>query len=142
MILDKALEGFVYDFSFYDDVQELMLISDIMITDYSSMVFDYACLKRPIFFYLYDEADYRKKRNHFYYEWKEEEMPGPCCHTTQEIINYIKDMDKMEETYRERYNAFYEKFCSLAGKSAERLARSMFVEMADMFAYEDSKSLQ
>lgn len=142
VILDKALEGFVYDVSFYDDVQELMLISDIMITDYSSMVFDYACLKRPIFFYLYDEDQYRSKLSHFYYELKEESLPGPCCHTTQEIINYIKDMDKMSADYRERYDAFFQQFCSLCGSSAERLARSMFSEMADIFAYEDAESLQ
>lgn len=140
MILDKALEGFVYDFSFYDDVQELMLVSDMMITDYSSMVFDYACLKRPIFFYFYDFEEYEQRRNHFYFDFsKLDALPGPYCKTTQEIIDYIRELSSMREEYQNQYDAFYQEYCSMAGHAAERLARKMLVEMHDLFAYEDEQ---
>jgi CDP-glycerol glycerophosphotransferase len=139
VILDKALEGFVYDVTPYDDLQELMLISDYLITDYSSIVFDYACLRRPIFFYLYDYEEYQKKRAHFYFALEEDALPGPYCKTTQEIINYLKDMENVQEEYRERYDAFYARFCTLAGQAGERLARRMFEEMADVFEYEDAQ---
>src|SRR5699024_9544165 len=47
-------KGFAYDYSDYDDINELYLVSDVLITDYSSVFFDYANLKRPILFYTYD----------------------------------------------------------------------------------------
>ncbi|MBO1910182.1 CDP-glycerol glycerophosphotransferase family protein, partial [Microvirga sp. 3-52] len=58
--------GFVYDFSSYDDIAELYLVSDVLITDYSSVFFDFANLKRPILFYTYDLENYRDKLRGFY----------------------------------------------------------------------------
>src|SRR5690606_1338388 len=46
-------EGFVYDLSFHEDIRELYLVADLLITDYSSVFFDYAILKRPMIFYVY-----------------------------------------------------------------------------------------
>src|SRR5699024_1230145 len=59
-------EGFAYDMSFYSDIGELYLISDLLITDYSSVFFDYANLKRPILFYTYDIDVYRDTLRGFY----------------------------------------------------------------------------
>lgn len=141
IILDKALEGFVYDFSFYDDVQELLLISDFMITDYSSMVFDYAYLKRPIFFYLYDLNLLESQKNHFYFDFETEQLPGPLCHTTQEIIDHIKNIDKVKEEYKQPYENFVNCFCNKKDdKSAERLCRTVFEEMSDLYEYMDEES--
>ena len=53
-----GLEGFVYNLSKYDDISEIYLISDICITDYSSVFFDYANLRRPILFFMYDYEQY------------------------------------------------------------------------------------
>lgn len=141
MILDKALEGFVYDFSFYDDVQELMLVSDMMITDYSSMIFDYACLKRPIYFYWYDREIFEKNLDQFYYSFEEASLPGPVCSTTQEIINYIKETDHGMEQFSEAREEFYQSYCSVNGHASETLARKCFQEMHDLFEYEDEKNL-
>ena len=137
VVLDKALEGFIYDFSFYDDMQELLLISDILITDYSSIVYDYACLRRPIFFYAYDYETYCKNKEHFYYTLEEGQTPGPLRYTTQEIINDIKDLPAVVEAYRDQYDAFCKRFCNYSYGSAERLARAAFTEMADIFEYMD-----
>ena len=59
-------EGFAFDYSSYDDIAELYLISDILITDYSSVFFDFANLKRPILFYPYDLEEYNSLDRGFY----------------------------------------------------------------------------
>ena len=138
VILDKALEGFIYDFSFYDDIQELLLISDILVTDYSSIIFDYACLNRPMLFYLYDYERYCKDKEHFYFAIEADTAPGPLCYTTQEVITHIKELPAMTEAYQQRYEAFHDRFCNYTYGSAERLARAAFTEMQDVFEYMDS----
>ena len=50
----SGYENFAIDVSNYNDVSELFLISDCLITDYSSVMFDYGILKRPQFFFAYD----------------------------------------------------------------------------------------
>lgn len=139
VMLDKALQGFVYDFSFYDDVQELLLLSDIMVTDYSSMVFDYACLNRPIYFYLYDLHEYRKDQNHFYFDFDSDDLPGPVCQTTQEIIDMVQEPYQWKNQYQSKLDRFRDLYCAKQGGSAERLARAMFAEMEDLFEYEDEE---
>ncbi len=53
---------FLYDFSKYEDIRDLYVISDVLVTDYSSVFFDYAVLERPMIFYTYDIDNYRDKR--------------------------------------------------------------------------------
>ena len=60
------LNDFAYDVSKYDDINELYIISDILVTDYSSVFFDYANLKRPILFYMYDLKEYQCEIRDFY----------------------------------------------------------------------------
>lgn len=67
-------KGFVYDFSQHVDINELYVISDMLITDYSSVFFDYANLKRPIIFYTYDIGSYRDKLRGFYFNLEEEAL--------------------------------------------------------------------
>ena len=71
--------GFVYNGSDYDDITELYMISDICMTDYSSVFFDYANLKRPILYYMYDLEKYRDVLRGFYLD-VEKELPGPILH--------------------------------------------------------------
>lgn len=101
-------EGFAYDFSNNCDIQELYLLSDILITDYSSTMFDFANLKRPIIFFAYDIDDYRDSLRGFYFDF-EGEAPGPIVKTTKEVIHVIKDLSWRED-YHEKEEAFYKKF--------------------------------
>src|SRR5699024_10710969 len=87
-----GLEGFVYDFSEYEDIRELYLISDVLITDYSSVFFDYVILKRPIYFYTYDLEEYRDTLRGFYLDF-EKEAPGPIVKTTEELLNHIEEIE-------------------------------------------------
>ena len=59
----EKYKGFVYNVSDIDDINELYIITDLLITDYSSVFFDFANLKRPMIFYMYDLAHYRDESN-------------------------------------------------------------------------------
>ena len=121
-----GLEGFAFNFSKYDDISELYLISDYLITDYSSVFFDYANLRRPMFFYMYDLEKYRDVLRGFYIDI-EEELPGPILLTTQELIDSIINIDKLLPQYQKKYDAFYEKFCSWEdGQASRKVANEVF----------------
>lgn len=121
-----GVEDFAYNLSKYDDISELYLISDILITDYSSVFFDYANLKRPMLFFTYDLEKYRDVLRGFYIDI-EEELPGPLLFTTEEIVDSIKNIDKVTAKYEEKYEVFYEKFCGLEeGNASEKVARAVF----------------
>jgi CDP-glycerol glycerophosphotransferase len=113
-------EGFVYDVSKYDDINELYVISDILITDYSSVFFDYANLKRPIMFYMYDFDEYKNNMRDFYIDI--DELPGPIAKTQNELIEAIKNVETYQKDYGEKYKAFYDKYDYLDdGNASQRL---------------------
>src|SRR5699024_7952503 len=67
------LSGFVYfvfDLSSHEDIRVLYLISYVLITNYSSVFFDYANLKRPMIFFVYDIEEYRDKLRGFYFDFE------------------------------------------------------------------------
>lgn len=82
---------YAVDVSDYNNIQELLLISDILITDYSSVMVEYAALSKPIIFYPYDLEYYVSKERGFYFDYKD--VPGPIAKDTQDIINIIKKND-------------------------------------------------
>lgn len=109
----------------YSDISELYLISDIIITDYSSVFFDYANLRRPMLFYTYDMDKYRDVLRGFYIDM-EKELPGPLLYTTEEVIDSILNIDKVTEKYASKYDEFYERFCSWEdGHGAEKCAQKL-----------------
>lgn len=121
-----GLEDFAYNLSKYDDITEIYLISDICITDYSSVFFDYANLRRPMLFYTYDIDKYRDVLRGFYIDM-EKELPGPLVYSTQEVIDQIKNITALTQKYAERYDEFYEKFCSIDdGQASKRAVEIVF----------------
>ena len=104
----EKYSGFVYNVSDIDDINELYVISDILITDYSSVFFDYANLKRPIIFYMYDLEHYRDKSNGFYFD-VEKELPGKIVKTEDDLIEEIKRVSNNFE-YDKKYQDFNNKF--------------------------------
>lgn len=122
----RDYKGFAVDVSRYDDIAELYLISDILITDYSSVFFDFANLRRPILFYTYDLDKYQNMLRGFYIDIHTE-VPGPLVFTTEEIIDKIKNIDKLNEEYKERYDEFYERFCSVDdGNASKRIVEKVW----------------
>jgi CDP-glycerol glycerophosphotransferase (TagB/SpsB family) len=100
--LDDRFAGFVYDYSGYKDVNDLLFIADCLITDYSSIIYEYALLNRPIIFYAYDLEHYSRDRG----LWNDYRsmMPGPVVRTTEELVQVIKqgafDLEAIREFSR------------------------------------------
>ena len=80
------------DVSDYISEQELMLISDMLITDYSSIMIEYGILNRPIIFFTYDLDNYLASERGFYYDFKST-VPGPIVYTTSQLISTIRNHD-------------------------------------------------
>lgn len=128
-ILDLTeYEGFVYNGSQYEDVSRLYLASDICITDYSSVFFDFANLKRPILFYAYDFDEYADEIRGMYMDM-EKELPGPILRTNDAVVEALHNMDAITRTYQARYEEFYQRFCSVDdGHASERVIEKVFGE--------------
>lgn len=121
-----GLEGFAYNLSTYDDISEIYLITDICITDYSSVFFDFANLKRPILFYTYDIEKYKNQLRGFYIDMNTE-VPGPLLYTSEEVIDAILHIDKIQKRYQKRYDEFYDRFCCFDdGHASENIVKEVF----------------
>lgn len=124
--IPEEYNEFIYNVSNYSDIQELYLISDILMTDYSSVMFDFANTGRPILFYTYDLEDYRDNLRGFYMNL-EEEAPGPLLKDTDDIINTVSNIDDISLKYINKYTAFKEKYCALEdGHASERVVQQIF----------------
>lgn len=118
----NQFKGFVYDVSNVEDINELYIISDMLITDYSSVMFDYANLKRPMLFYMYDLEEYEKEIRSFYI--KLEELPGPIVQKEKELIKNIVNIDDIEDKYKSKYEKFNSKYNYLdKGNSSEEVIK-------------------
>jgi CDP-glycerol glycerophosphotransferase len=119
-------EGFAYDFSNHEDIRELYLLADILITDYSSVFFDYSNLRRPMIFYVYDIDQYRDNLRGFYFDF-EQEAPGPLVKTTEELIQTVKMIEADGFQRSKKYELFYERFCYLEnGDSTRKVVDNIF----------------
>lgn len=124
----SSYQGFAYDFSNHGDIRELYLISDLLITDYSSVFFDYANLKRPMIFFVYDIENYRDKLRGFYFDF-EKEAPGPLVRKSEEVIEKVIEFEQKGYRVPDNFDAFYHRFCSLeSGISSKRVVESVFLE--------------
>lgn len=116
-------DDFVYDLSLYEDIRDLYLISDMLITDYSSVFFDYAILNRPIIFYVYDLEEYRDTLRGFYFDI-ESKAPGPLVKTTKDLIKEINHANSNNEA-SDKLMKFRKVFCALEdGKASELVVQS------------------
>lgn len=120
----SAHEGTVYDVSVHSDIRELYLISDLLITDYSSVFFDFSILNRPIIFFMYDLETYRNQLRGFYMDI-EEEAPGPIVETEEALFAAINDLKNANVLMDPKFRLFKEKFSSLEdGHAAERVVKA------------------
>lgn len=120
-------QGFIYDVSTYDDINELYIVSDLLITDYSSVFFDYAILERPVLFYMYDMEEYRDEMRGFYLDVRE--LPGPIIKKEDELIEAIHDIGvSVEKDNNQVLRSFNTEYNSMNdGKAVERLV-NMVIE--------------
>lgn len=108
-IPEEYFDKFAYDMTRGRgmNINELMTVSDICISDYSSLVYEFSLFERPIIFFTFDLEKYDKERG-MYYSYEELAEGGPMLKTNDEIIDYIINIDerfdkKQIVKYREKY---------------------------------------
>ena len=114
--------GFVWDVSGVADINRLYIAADMLVTDYSSVFFDYANLLKPVIFYMYDLKDYATELRGFYIPL--EELPGPIVQDEDSLIAEIRSADGREAD--EEYVAFHRKYNPLDdGDAARRVVEAI-----------------
>lgn len=114
--------GRVWNLSEYNNLTRLLVVSDILITDYSSIIFEYCVLEKPMVFFAYDLEDFSENGRGFYYNYQEY-VPGPVCTTTEEMVEIIKNKKYSLEKVNYFKNKSYE---YLDGKANRRLYDTIF----------------
>ncbi len=113
-------------------IESLLCAANLCITDYSSLIFEYAILERPILFFAYDYKEYVTERG-FYYDY-EDFVPGPICYTEEDLLQWIGSTESQNETdavvrceekreyMLQQVRSFREKYMSACdGRSTERI---------------------
>jgi CDP-ribitol ribitolphosphotransferase len=104
--LEAGLADFVIDVSDYPDINELMLVSDVLVTDYSSAIYEYSLLGRPMAFFAPDHAAYERERG-FYFDFRTG-VPGPVFETTDELAGWLRagdfDLDRVTRFRAESFD--------------------------------------
>ena len=119
-------DGFVVNASRYPDILDLYLVADVTMTDYSSVMFDFANTGRPMVFFTYDIESYRDVLRGFYFDF-EADAPGPLVRTTDEVADALLDLDGVRARYAEKYAAFSQRFCGLEdGQAARRVVDAVW----------------
>jgi CDP-glycerol glycerophosphotransferase len=114
------------------DTNELLSVVDILITDYSSIFFDYLPTMKPILFYADDFEEYERDRG-FYIDTNT--LPGPICKEISEVVECINDIEKVAVDYEENYEAFLKEYCY----NDNGLATRKFIDI--VFKQNDSKEV-
>lgn len=121
----EDLDNFIYLSKSSDSINELYLISDLLITDYSSVFFDYSILKKPILFYMFDLEDYDKNIRGFYIDINK--LPGPIIKDEDILLEQIINIANIEIQYEDKYKRFTKEICLLEdGHASERVINLVF----------------
>ncbi|WP_335939080.1 bifunctional glycosyltransferase/CDP-glycerol:glycerophosphate glycerophosphotransferase [Streptomyces sp. PTD5-9] len=129
-IADRG-SGFVRDVSRYPDAGELLLISDVLVTDYSSTMFDFARTGRPMLFHTHDLAHYRDAVRGFCFDF-EARAPGPLIPGSAALVEALRDPARAVRGHARAYAAFRRDFCDPGdGRAAAAVADRMLREPGD-----------
>ncbi|MFI7441099.1 CDP-glycerol:glycerophosphate glycerophosphotransferase [Nonomuraea indica] len=122
----RHLLHFVRPAGTYPEVNDLMLASDALLTDYSSVMCDYALTGRPMLFLIDDWDDYRLRERGVYHDLPSI-APGPCVTTTEELVACLRDLPAVHASHAGRYAAFRETWCAdERGDAAARVVEDFF----------------
>ncbi|MFC3687964.1 CDP-glycerol glycerophosphotransferase family protein [Aquipuribacter hungaricus] len=111
----------VMDVSDHPDNNDLYLAADVLVTDYSSAMFDFALTGKPVLVLAYDLEHYRDVLRGFYFDL-DEITPGPVLRTSEEAIDALADLDGVRAAYEDRYERFRDRFCHAEdGRAADRV---------------------
>jgi CDP-glycerol glycerophosphotransferase len=121
----------IHDVSFYPDISELYLAADVLMTDYSSSMFDFAVTGKPELFFTPDLETYRDATRGFYFDF-EPVAPGPLLTDTDAVIAALRDLPAVTAEHADRYATFRERFSHLEdGHATERVLDRLFRTQGD-----------
>jgi CDP-glycerol glycerophosphotransferase len=122
----EAARGAVQDVSKHPDVTELFLAADALITDFSSVMFDFALLDRPLLFFAPDQAGYAQDRGTYFD--LEAEAPGPYTTSAQDFFDAIRKLTQ-DDSFRDARRGFAERYGEYErGDAAERVYQRFFAK--------------
>lgn len=117
--------GFVFNAFGYPVINDLLIIADVLVSDYSSVVFDYSILERPIFCFGYDYEEFLKQRG--CYNDLETMFSKGVLRTQDELVSAIKTMNYPQECEFTKRN-IKEKYLKAYGNAAEKAVKIIFNE--------------
>ncbi len=119
--VEQPKDGFFINVSDYPSINDLLLISDEVITDYSSLFFDYLVLERPLYFYMYDKDKYLNHLRGTYLN-VETDMPGPVVERQDDLVQLLTEPEK-SLVQRKQFNQIYNPHEN--GRSAQRVIQTI-----------------
>ena len=120
----------VRDVCAWPDISDLYLAADVLVTDYSSTMFDFAVTGRPMLFYVYDLEDYAERLRGFYLDFAAE-APGPLLRTTQSVLDALGDLDAVAEEHAAALERFRARYTHLEdGRATERVLDAVLERVA------------
>lgn len=126
--LPPAAATGVLDVTTYPDISDLLTVADVLITDYSSVMFDWMVTGRPIVFCVPDLDDYAKAQRGFYADLLSE-APGPVVTTTTDVATAIAEVNANPTLYSAKLASWRERFASLDdGYAGERVLAQMLAD--------------
>jgi len=107
---------FARDYSAFPDINKLLMVADVLVSDYSATIFDYSILEKPIICFAYDYYEYTKERG-LYINLKKE-FPGGIISTQEELVKKLKTMDYKKEC--KRIKSFKETYLQVGGDATKK----------------------
>ncbi|MGW4288611.1 bifunctional glycosyltransferase/CDP-glycerol:glycerophosphate glycerophosphotransferase [Streptomyces sp. NPDC004673] len=124
--LPPSVAGRVVNVSGVPDITPVLLLSDVLITDYSSVMFDYSLLQRPMVFFTYDWDDYVRNSRGTYFDLSEQ-APGPVVGTKEELFDVLSDLDALSSGSESKVKEFMTQYGEYdRGDAAARIVDRFF----------------
>lgn len=127
-------QDFFYDLSEFREINDLLLVTDVLLTDYSSVCFEFALLNKPMLFFAFDVEKYIQERD-FYYDFFDF-IPGPLIKTSKEIIDHIKHGEFDQEKMRLFVEYF---FGDTLGKASQNVVDQVIIPSLENQDMEDEE---
>ncbi|MCD7958682.1 MAG: CDP-glycerol glycerophosphotransferase family protein [Ruminococcus sp.] len=123
MDIPKNYRDRILDATDYREVNDILFLVDILITDYSSVIYEMSLLRKPMIFYAFDQRSYEYSRD--FYEPYEETVPGKIVHDFDELIDCLRNGDY---EYYKMDHFIQKNFAHTDGKSTDRIIDQIFLD--------------
>ena len=104
--IKEKYSNYFYDFNSYPDINNLFYITDLLITDYSSSMYEYALMYKPMLAYAFDKVQYASTRG--FHRAYDENVPGKVCESFNELIKSMYNMDYQYNKHNEYMDKHYD----------------------------------